>query len=118
MADSFARLLRTLFMLALGVFVVGLALFLLMFTLTLMLLRRLWGVLTGRPSTAGDGWVQFQQSAASTVWRTYRQGAGRPGKAPDAAPARDEVVDVVDVDFREVSARSRGETEDSKRIER
>ena len=115
MADSFVRLLRTLFMLALGVFVVGLALFLLMFTLTLMLLRRLWGILTGRQPTAGDGWVQFQQSAASTVWRKYRQGTGRPGPSQEAALARG---DVVDVDFREVNARSHAEPEDSRRIER
>lgn len=100
MADFVARLFRTLFMLALGLFVLGLAAFLLLVTLALVLGSVVWGLLTGRRTTARDQWGRFQQSAASTVWRRYRQTAAGPGRAAERA----DTVEVEDVVFRDVNA--------------
>lgn len=114
MADFVARLLRTLFMLALGVFVVALALFLLGVTLALVLVSLLWGLLTGRRPTARASWARFQQSAASTVWQRYRQGAGWPqGGTPGP---RADTTDVVDVDYREARSRTPADADDPGRI--
>ena len=100
MADFVARLFRTLFMLALGLFVLGLAAFLLLVTLALVLGSVVWGLLTGRRTTAHEQWGRFQQSAASTVWRRYRQTAAGPGRAAERA----DTVEVEDVVFRDVNA--------------
>lgn len=105
MADFVARLFRTLFMLALGLFVLGLAAFLLLVTLALVLGSVVWGLLTGRRTTARDQWGRFQQSAASTVWRRYRQTAAGPGRAAERA----DTVEVEDVVFRDVSATPPGQ---------
>lgn len=102
MADFVARLFRTLFMLALGLFVLGLAAFLLLATLALVLGSVVWGVLSGRRTTARDQWGRFQQSAASTVWRRYRQTAAGPGRTAEPA----DTVEVEDVVFRDVSTPS------------
>jgi hypothetical protein len=104
-ADFVARLFRTLFMLALGLFVLGLAAFLLLVTLALMLGSVVWGLLTGRRTTARDQWGRFQQSAASTVWRRYRQTAAGPGRTAERA----DTVEVEDVVFRDVSAPPHGQ---------
>lgn len=105
MADFVARLFRTLFMLALGLFVLGLAAFLLLVTLALVLGSVVWGLLTGRRTTARDQWGRFQQSAASTVWRRYRQTAAGPGRAAERA----DTVEVEDVVFRDVNAPPSGQ---------
>jgi len=96
-ADFVARLFRTLFMFALGLFVLGLAAFLLLVTLALVLGSVVWGLLTGRRTTARDQWGRFQQSAASTVWRRYRQSASNSARSSDRAGT----VEVEDVDFRD-----------------
>jgi len=98
-ADFVARLFRTLFMLALGFFVLGLAAFLLLVTLALVLGSVVWGLLTGRRTTARDQWGRFQQSAASTVWRRYRQTATGQGRTAERA----DTVEVEDVVFRDVN---------------
>jgi hypothetical protein len=103
-ADFGARLLRSLFMLALGLLVLGLAAFLFLFTLSLVLGNVLWGLLTGRRTHARDQWGRFQKSAASAVWRRYRQSTGGPGRAAGRA----DTAEVVDVDFRDGSAPSPG----------
>lgn len=99
MADFVARLFRTAFMLALGLFVLGVAAFLLLVTLALVLGSVVWGLLTGRRTTARDQWGRFQQSAASTVWRRYRQTAAGPGRPAERA----DTVEVEDVVFRDVT---------------
>jgi len=99
-ADFVARLFRTVFMLALGLFVLGLAALLLLMTLALVLGSVVWGLLTGRRTTARDQWGRFQQSAASTVWRRYRQTAAGPGSTAERA----DTVEVEDVVFRDVNA--------------
>lgn len=115
MADSFARLIRSVVMLLLGVFVVALALFLLLFTLTLVLVSRVWGWLTGRQPSAAMGWERFQQSAASTVWRKYRASAAGPRRSGEPGP---DANDVVDVEFKEVDARAARGPEEVRQIGR
>ena len=105
MADFVARLFRTAFMLALGLFVLGVAAFLLLVTLALVLGSVVWGLLTGRRTTARDQWGRFQQSAASTVWRRYRQTASGPGRTTERA----DTVEVEDVVYRDVSAPPSGQ---------
>ena len=99
MADFVARLLRTVFMLALGLFVLGLAALLLLVTLALVVGSVVWGLLTGRRTTAREQWGRFQRSAASHVWQRYRQSAAGTG----ANPGRDRTADAQDVDFRDVT---------------
>ena len=99
MADFVARLFRNAFMLVLGLFVLGVAAFLLLATLSLVLGSVVWGLLTGRRTTARDQWGRFQQSAASSVWRRYRQTAAGSGRAAE----RSDIVEAEDVVFREAN---------------
>ena len=99
-ADFVVRLFRTVFMFALGALVMALVVCLLLATLAWVLGSWLWGALTGRRTTARDQWGRFQQSAASTVWRRYRQTAAGPGRAAERA----DTVEVEDVVFRDVNA--------------
>lgn len=100
MAHFVARLFRNVFMLALGLFVLGLAALLLLVTLALVVGSVVWGLLTGRRTTAREQWGRFQRSAASHVWQRYRQSAAGMGTNN---PGRSRTADAQDVDFRDVT---------------
>jgi hypothetical protein len=97
--EFFSSLIRGLFMLAVGVLVLVVAAVLLVFTLAMVLVAAVWGLLNGRKPTAGAGWTRFRQSTASTVWQRYREQATRK----PATPAADRRADVEDVAFRDVT---------------
>ena len=104
-ADFVVRVFRTVFMLALGALVMALVVCLLLATLAWVLGRVVWGLLTGRRTTAQEQWGRFQQSAASTVWRRYRQTAAGPGRTAERA----DTAEVEDVAFRDVNGPSPGQ---------
>jgi len=119
--DLLGALLRGVFMLAAGLLVLLVAATLLLFTLAFVLVAWVRGVLTGRRPTWQSSWAHVQRSAASTVWQKYqqryRQGAGASGHAPGTTPTARAQDDVVDVDFREVSAKPATQVDPNRRIE-
>lgn len=121
MTDLLGALLRGVFMLAAGLLVLLVAATLLLFTLAFVLVAWVRGVLTGQRPTLQSSWAHVQRSAASTVWQKYqqryRQGAGASGDASGTAPTARAQDDVVDVDFREVSAKPATQVDPNRRIE-
>lgn len=121
MTDLLGALLRGVFMLAAGLLVLLVAATLLLFTLAFVLVAWVRGVLTGQRPTLQSSWAHVQRSAASTVWQKYqqryRQGADASGHASGAAPTARAQDDVVDVDFREVSAKPGTQVDPNRRIE-
>lgn len=99
LTDVLGRLWRGMWMLVAGLFVLTVAGVLLLFTLAFVVVIWIRALLTGQPL----GWQGWQQTAASKVWRQYQQ-RHRPSEGHDASTT----VDVVDVEFREVSERTRG----------
>ena len=121
MIDLLSALLRGVFMLAAGVFVLGVAAVLLVFTLAFVLVAWVRGVLTGKRPTLQSSWSHVQRSAASAMWQKYqqryRQGAGAAGGAPAAGPSARAQDDVIDVEFREATPRPAPAVDPARRIE-
>jgi hypothetical protein len=98
LAGFVAALLRTVFMVVVGALALVVALFLVLFTLGLVAVSVLSGLLRGQRPSAQASWGRFRHSAASAVWKHYTQ---RAGFGRRAGAAREVPGDVQDVAFRE-----------------
>ena len=99
LANIIVSIFRTISILLLGLFVFVLAIVFLAAAIALVLGAVVWGLLTGRRTTARDQWGRFQQSTASAVWRRYRRTTVGSGNTEESA----KTVDVEDVAYRDVN---------------
>jgi hypothetical protein len=99
LANIIVSFFRTISILVLGLFVFVLAIVVLVAAIALVLGAVVWGLLTGRRTTARDHWGRFQQSTASALWRRYRRTTVGSGNTEESA----KTVDVEDVAYRDVN---------------